>query len=288
MAFTKTNHHMKIRLIFLSLVLLSMGCEKEITIDLGTTSPRLIVEGNVLAGIDTVIHVQTIRLTATAPYTGTSNPAPVTNATVSVSEGSSTHTYTHISNGLYQCTFLAQAGKAYRLRIVHQGDTYEATETIKTGPPIQSLGIKYFPSALGSPEGDFIVLNTFDPAGDRNFYFWRLFINGTLMINPSPGNIYRAIQKDDFFNGQPLTNYLPYDNFRVIKGDRAVMEQYNISEAMYNYYYAVFNLTASSPVSGDIPPGNIRGNVVNLSNRQRDALGFFGACSISIKRKRVE
>lgn len=288
MAHTKTNHHMKTLQILLCLGLLATACEKEISIDLGTTSPRLVVEGNVLAGIDTVINVQTLRLTATAPYTGTAMPAPVINATVSVLEGSTIHPYTHRGSGLYQSTFVAQPGKTYTLRIAHQGDTYQASETIQTGPPIQSLGIKYFPSALGSPEGDFIVVNTTDPADDRNFYFWRLFINGTLMINPSPGNIYRALQKDEFFNGQPLTNYLPYDNFRVIKGDRAVMEQYSISEAMYNYHYALFNLTASSPVSGDVPPGNIRGNVINLSNRQRDALGFFGACSVSIKTKKVD
>jgi hypothetical protein len=30
------------------------------------------------------------------------------------------------------------------------------------------------------------------------------------------------------------------------------------------------------------------GNVINLSNRQRDALGFFGACSVSIKTKKVD
>jgi hypothetical protein len=107
------------------------------------------------------------------------------------------------------------------------------------------------------------------------------------MINPSPGNIYRAIQKDDFFNGQPLFNYLPYDNFPVVSGDIIRMEQLNISEQMYNYYYSIFNLTASSPVSGDVPPGKILGNIVNKSNPINYALGYFGACSISIKTKRI-
>ena len=65
------------------------------------------------------------------------------------------------------------------------------------------------------------------------------------------------------------------------------MEQLNISEQMYNYYYSIFNLTASSPVSGDVPPGKILGNIVNRSNQIDYALGYFGACSISIKTKRI-
>ncbi|MFN5168172.1 MAG: DUF4249 domain-containing protein [Cyclobacteriaceae bacterium] len=279
---------MKTSLTLVCLVLLLVGCEKVIDLDLPASNPRLVVEGNILVGLDTLINVQTIKLSTTAPYIGNTLPTPVVNASVSVLEGSTTYTFTHTRNGIYTSTFSAQVGKTYQLRVTHAGDTYEAAETVPGGPAIESLGIKYFPSALGSPEGDFIVINTDDPAENRNFYFWRLFINGTLMINPSPGNIYRAIQQDEFFNGQPLVNYLPYDNFRVVKGDRAVMEQLNISEPMFNYLYALFNLTAASPVSGDVPPGNIRGNVINRSNRQRDALGYFGAASVSIKTKIVE
>ncbi len=174
-----------------------------------------------------------------------------------------------------------------KLVIIYDGDIYEPSETIKTGPVIEGLSVNYFPSALGSPEGNFITLNTIDPANERNFYLWRLFINGQLMINPSPGNIYRAIQKDEFFNGQPLLNYLPFDNFPVVSGNTTRMEQLNISEQMYNYYYSIFNLTASSPVSGDVPSGKILGNIVNKSNPNKNALGYFGACSVSIKTKNI-
>jgi hypothetical protein len=57
---------------------------------------------------------------------------------------------------------------------------------------------------------------------------------------------------------------------------------------MYNYYFAIFDLTASSPLSGDVPPGNIKGNVVNVSSPEKNALGYFGACSVSIKRKVIK
>jgi hypothetical protein len=264
------------------------SCEKEINLDLKNTSPKLVVEGNILWGIDTVINQQELKLSLSANYTGNTNPLPVTNAIVMVNDGTNNYTYNHIGNGVYSSNFIAATNKTYKLIISYEGDEYNAYETLKAGgAAIDSLTVNYFPSALGSPEGNFITVNTTDPFNDRNFYLWQLFINEQLMINPSPGNIYRAIQKDDFFNGQPLLNYLPFDNFPVVTGDIARLHQLNISEQMYNYYYSIFNLTASSPVSGDVPPGNIKGNIVNLNKPDKNALGYFGACSISIKTKSI-
>lgn len=264
------------------------SCEKEINLDLNNTSPKLVVEGNVLWGIDSVINQQELKISLSANYTGNTDPQPVTNAIVMVSDGTNTYTYNHIENGVYRSIFIASTNKTYKLIINFEGDEYNAYETLKAGgAAIDSLTVNYFPPALGSPEGNFITTNTTDPLNERNFYLWQLYINGQLMINPSPGNIYRAIQKDDFFNGQPLINYLPFDNFPVVTGDTARLHQLNISEQMYNYYYSIFNLTASSPVSGDVPPGNIRGNILNLDNSERNALGYFGACSISIKTKSI-
>ena len=262
------------------------SCEKEINLDLKNTSPKLVVEGNVLLGIDSVINLQEVKLSLSANYTGNTSPMPVTNAVVVVNDGTNAYIYNHVGNGVYRSSFIAAINKTYKLIINYDGDEYNAYETLKAaGAGIDSLKVKYFPSALGSPDGNFITVNTTDPLNERNFYLWQLFINDQLMINPSPGNIYRAIQKDDFFNGQPLINYLPFDNFPVVTGDVARLHQLNISEQMYNYYYSIFNLTASSPVSGDVPPGRIKGNIVNLDKPDKNALGYFGACGISIKTK---
>jgi hypothetical protein len=272
--------------ILLATATLFTSCEKEINLDLKNTSPKLVVEGNVLWGIDSVINQQELKLSLSADYTGNTSPLPVTNAIVMVNDGTNTYTYNHIQNGVYRSSFIAATNKTYKLIINYEGDEYNGYETLKAGgATIDSLTVNFSPSALGSPEGNFITVNTTDPLDERNFYLWQLFINEQLMINPSPGNIYRAIQKDDFFNGQPLINYLPFDNFPVVTGDTARMHQLNISEQMYNYYYSIFNLTASSPVSGDVPPGNIKGNIVNLNKPDKNALGYFGACSISIKTK---
>ena len=271
----------------ITVIIFSISCEKETNLVLKNTNPKMVVEGNILLGLDTQIQQQSIKLSLSANYTGNTSPEPITNATVSVVEGTNTYVFSHTSNGIYQSNFKAESNKTYRLIILYKGDTYEAIEKIANGPKIDSLTINYFPSALGSPEGNFITINTTDPSNERNFYLWRLYRNEQLMINSSPGNIYRAIQKDDFFNGKALLNYLPFDNFPVVHQDIARMEQLSITEQMYNYYYSIFNLTASSPVSGDVPPGNITGNIINKTNPNIKALGYFGACSVSIKIKRI-
>ncbi|MFN5209074.1 MAG: DUF4249 domain-containing protein [Bacteroidota bacterium] len=275
--------------LLLAIASVFISCEKEINLELKNTSPKLVVEGNILWGIDTVINQQELKISLSANYTGNTSPQPVTNASVMVNDGTNTHIYNHIGNGIYRSSFIAATNNTYKLIIKYGEDEYHAFETLKAGGAgIDSLSINYFPSALGSPEGNFITVNTTDPLNERNYYLWQLYINDSLMINPSPGNIYRAIQKDEFFNGQPLFNYLPFDNFPVLTGDIARLHQLNISEQMYNYYYSIFNLTAYSPVSGDVPPGKIKGNIININNPDKNALGYFGACSISITKKSIK
>ena len=263
------------------------SCEREINLDLKNTFPKLVVEGNILLGLDTLIQQQEIELSRSADYTGPDMPQPVTNATVRVTEGSNTYEFVHVGNGLYTSDFIALPNKEYKLVIDYDGDRYEAVETMRNGPVIDSLAVVFQEGAFGDAGGDFVALNTVDPSDQVNYYMWRLLINNAFLMNATPGNRYRSIQKDEFFNGQPLINYVPSDEFPVLPGDLVEMQQYSISEQMYNYYYAIFNLTAASSVTGDVPPGRVLGNVVNKTDSEKSALGYFGACSISIKTKQL-
>jgi len=213
---------------------------------------------------------------------------PITNATVKVVEGSNTFEFTHTIDGIYRSNnFIAQVNKTYKLIIIHDGDTYEAIETLAGGPKIDSLTVIFQEGAFGDEGGDFGAINTVDPSNQKNFYMWRLIINNEFLMNATPGNRYRSIQKDEFFNGQPLINYVPSDEFPLKTGDVFQIQQFNITEQMYNFYFSIFNLTAASSITGDVPPGKILGNVINKTNPSKNALGYFGACSVSIKTKKL-
>ena len=129
----------------ITVIIFSISCEKETNLVLKNTNPKMVVEGNILLGLDTQIQQQSIKLSLSANYTGNTSPEPITNATVSVVEGTSTYVFSHTSNGIYQSNFKAESNKTYRLIILYKGDTYEAIEKIANGPKIDSLTINYFP-----------------------------------------------------------------------------------------------------------------------------------------------
>jgi hypothetical protein len=286
--FNTMKKSINILLITTFLVATLSSCEKEINLDLNAKSPRLVVEGNILLGLDTLIQTQEIKLSRSANYTGKQTPQPITNATVKVVEGSNTFEFTHTIDGIYRSNkFIAQVNKTYKLIIIHDGDTYEAIETLAGGPKIDSLTVIFQEGAFGDEGGDFGAINTVDPSNQENFYIWRLIINNEFLMNATPGNRYRSIQKDEFFNGQPLINYVPSDEFPLKTGDVFQIQQFNITEQMYNFYFSIFNLTAASSITGDVPPGKILGNVINKTNPSKNALGYFGACSVSIKTKKL-
>jgi hypothetical protein len=272
-----------------AMIILNTSCEKEINLNLKDVSPKLVVEGEVLLGKDTLINEQKIKLSLSANYLGRSFPEPVTNAVVEVTDGVNTYPYAHISNGVYKSIFTASANKTYQLTIKYGNDVYVANEVLRDGgAKIDDLSVNFIPGAFGDPGGNFLTLNTKDPENEKNFYLWRLYINNKFMMTATPGNRRSTIQTDEFFNGQKLVDYLPSDEFPVEAGDTAEMQQLNISEQMYNFYYSIFTLTAASSVTGDVPPGKILGNIINTTNSKKSALGYFGACSISIKRKYIK
>jgi len=145
------------------------SCEKVINLDLKNNTPKLVVEGNILLGLDTLIERQEIKLSSSAKYTGNVFPVPVTNATVKVKEGANTYDFSHVGNGIYRSNFTGQINRVYQLIITYDGDTYEGIETLKNGPKLDSLSIVYQDGAFGDDGGDFVAINTKDPADQKNF-----------------------------------------------------------------------------------------------------------------------
>jgi hypothetical protein len=144
------------------------SCEREIDLKLRNTFPKLVVEGNVLMGLDTLIETQEIRLSLSSNYTGNSFPEPVTNATVKVMDEVNTFDFTHSNDGIYKSNFVGQLNKTYKLIITYDGDTYEAIETMVSGPKIDSLSLVYQSGAFGDGGGYFVAINTKDPVNQQN------------------------------------------------------------------------------------------------------------------------
>lgn len=272
-------------LLLAALLPLLTACETVLTdYEAPAARPLLVVEGGIERRPDADSLVQRIVLSTTRAFVGpNAAPPAVETATVTVSDGITTFPFLHEGGGVYVCRGLAgRVGTTYTLRLTWDGATYTATETLLPVPAIERVYTEFVPGGAFSDDGVYVKLDTQDPANAPNHYLWRLFIDGELQMNPDPGNSREVIASDEFFDGQPLRGLTPNGEIAVVPGDTVRVEQVAISKRRYDYLFAIFNLTASTPLFGDPPPANPPGNIRNEQPGGPAALGYFGAAEVSV------
>ncbi len=269
-----------------ALPLLLAACQTVVDLDVTATPPQLVVEGVIERRPATPADTrQRLRLTTTVAFVGAAaEPPAVTDATVQVSDGTTTYDFTSVGGGFYECPALpAEVGRRYALRIRWRGEEYAAQTSLPDGPPIDSIYTAFKEETTVSPAGTYVRFDTRDPAGVRNYYEWRLFINGELQRNPDPGNAVEVIASDEFFDGRALTGLEPNGEITVSPGDSARVEQVAITVDQYHYLLGVFRLTGTgNPAFGDPPPVTPRGNVQNVRAGGPAAQGYFGAGTVAV------
>lgn len=211
------------------------GCEKEITVDLPSTEPRIVVEGTIETGGPPLVV-----LTRTQGYFAPTDPASIaagfiSEASVSVFDGNTTHTLDRICSGMLTPELLEEAaaatgidvallananicvwskldnsilgeeGRSYRLEVDTEGRTIRATTTIPHAVTLDSL---WFKLAQQRPNDDTLGLiwaRMTDPDTIGNHYRWL-----AKRINTGPGGRpkdnrfvppFFSVFEDRYFNG---------------------------------------------------------------------------------------
>jgi hypothetical protein len=60
-----------------------------------------------------------------------------------------------------------------------------------------------------------------------------------------------------------------------------VIRQFGISRGMFNYFTPMGEQTSNDGSPFSVPPSSVRGNVRNLTNPTRPALGYFFAAEVA-------
>lgn len=179
-----------------------LGCEKDITVDLPTTEPRIVVEGTIETGQPPVVI-----LTRTQGFFEPTSVASIANAfvseaTVTVFDGSTTHVLDRLCSSLIPDSLLDEAaattgidadllananicvwtkldgtllgvnGRSYRLEVDADGNTLRSTTTIPEPIGADSL---WFRLAEQRPNDDtlgFVWARISDPDTIGNHYRW--------------------------------------------------------------------------------------------------------------------
>ena len=261
--------HMK-KILYISSLILSLflySCEEVVNVDLDTASPRLVVDASINWEQGTDGAQQKIKLTTTTSYYSTTVPV-VSGATVFVKNSSNTiFNFIEIpSTGEYVCTnFIPQLNEIYTLTVISNGQTYNATETLKSVASIQDI----VQDNNGGITGDQAEIKTFftDPAGEDNYYMFKYKYSNRTKLD-------YQVSDDRFFQGNSFFSLS--DNEDLSTGDQITVTHYGVSRSYYNYMNILLSVagnTGGGPFQS--PPATVRGNLINATNFNNYALGYF-------------
>jgi hypothetical protein len=240
-----------------------------------------------VAGIE-----QQIKLSTMGNYFAQTQTPRVTDAVVSVTDGKGlVHNYIHSSAnpGIYVNTTLSPVlNETYLLRIVWQGETYEAVERMVPVSPINAIYQRFEPENQFEDGGIKVFIDFADPVSIPNYYFWELLQNGKNAIFNDPGNAFNLISSDKFFDGKEVIGYLPSEEKVFKPGDVATVRHIGISKNEFDFLFQLFEQTGQTGQLFDIPAAGVSGNIRNLNNPRKAALGYFGASEIDERTLTIE
>lgn len=245
-----------------------VSCEEVIDIELDTAAPRLVVDASLEWAKGTDGSTQTIYLSTTTAFFADAYPK-VSGALVQVSNtNNQTFLFSETEPGVYQCNnFVPEIDMEYTLQITYQGEVFEAKEIMMKTPSI--LNVEQNNNA-GILQEDIEVKFFFqDIVNETNFYKEKYEV----AFQDLP--IYRLVQDRFQANNLMFGNYF---NEKLEPGQEITFTLTGVSQRHYNYLRVLLSVAGSSSGSPfQAPPGTVRGNLINKTNPNNFALGYFYA-----------
>jgi len=263
------------KMLILSAGLFLTGCEDVITADLDTAPTRLVIDASIDWVKNTAGNEQKIILSTTTGYYSPEFPT-VSGAVVTVTSASNT-VFEFIENpgtGQYVCSnFLPVIGQTYTLKIVLNGQTYTASETLTAVPEVED---HIDQNDKGGDTGDEIEITFYyqDDASQANAYLNSV----TQPHTPFPE---LEVEDDEHTNGNVMQE--SYSSEDLQPGDQIDIRLYGISKSYYSYMYRL--IVASGNDGSPFPtiPSAVRGNIVNQTDSKNYAFGYFRLAEMDIK-----
>ncbi|GAB1309060.1 DUF4249 domain-containing protein [Urechidicola sp. KH5] len=259
-------------LVFISVLLTS--CTDVIDVDVPIAPPRLVIEASLDWEKGTTGNEQTVILSQSTPYFDSGEVDYVAGATVKVTNTNSGEEFlfTDQGNGQYTTTsFVPVINDTYELEVLHDGETYTATEVMTPVVDIDDV----FQSTENGFDPDVLEVNVqyTDPANIENFYLFKFQLVGDLL--PELQDL-----SDEFTDGNQITIFNERDEDEDTgqkeyqPGDVVDISFYGISQQYFNYIRLLISQSDSNgPFSAT--PVAVKGNCINPDNPEAYAFGYF-------------
>lgn len=250
-------------ILIISVSWICTSCRKVIDLDLNSSNPEIVIEGNVSNGPGPYV----VQLTKTINFDETNNFPPVNGAVVTIRDNiGNTDILTEGPTGVYKTTSLTGVpGRNYFLEVNAAGKLYQSSSTMFTPVTIDELTVDSF--TFGAVANKYINVKFRDPEGVKNFYRIIEIINGDTLDIINVGS-------DRFSDGLEIVAAVFSDEDPKLKsGDEVEILLMSIDENVYNYLNELSDVLNGGGQSA--APANPTSNISN------NALGYFSAHSIS-------
>ena len=257
--------HLKYILLVL-ITSLNFSCEKVVDVDLNTAPPRLVIEASINWLTDTPGNIQAVKLSTTTNYFSDEIP-PVTDALVTISNSEGiTFTFTQIEEpGLYICTdFVPVLNENYTLTVIYDGETYTSTERLLATPEVTRIEQRNDGGVLGDEVEVKFFFN--DIPNETNFYF--LGILDPYKVIPEYG-----VLEDRFFENNEMFGLYFSEDLKT--GDTLTFTMNGVSQNYFNYLNILLSQAGNNAGPFSTPTSTVRGNIINQTNFDNFALGYF-------------
>lgn len=260
---------------FIVLVFFTTACKEKIDIKLKDTYVRLVVDGT----ITDEAKKHTVKISETSNYFSNEAQPKVTGAIVTISDGVNVVNLAETSAGIYQTdsTYKGEIGKTYTLNIRYKNEDYTASSLLKSVAPIDSIS---FGQDFFNPNNKTVNLWAQEPATLGEYYMWLYYINGNLMSDTIKQVVFAS---DEMVNGNYMNGYPIYSMEKISQGDTVTLEMLSVNKEYYDFLNALFSevFGAGNPFSG--PPSNVKGNVKNITNKDKVVMGYFITSAVTRK-----
>ncbi|NRA92492.1 MAG: DUF4249 domain-containing protein [Psychroserpens sp.] len=255
------------KVVLIIIAILVFSCEDVIDVDLPTGETRLVIDASINWFKDTPGNEQSIRLSLTAPFFEADVP-PANNATVFITDENNT-VYDFVEDGdtgIYlNNTFDPEIDRSYTLTVIYNGETFIATETLKSVSEITRVEQKLDGGFSGEDTEIKAYFN--DPADEENYYFFEFI--PSIPVTPTLDTF-----EDEFVNGNEIFGF--YVEEDLDPGQTVIIRNHGVSERFYEFMFILLQqIEEQGGGPFETQPATVRGNIINQTNPDNFALGYF-------------
>ncbi|MGX5820574.1 DUF4249 domain-containing protein [Chitinophaga lutea] len=268
------------------------ACEDVIDLDVPEGKTYTVVD----AWITDVPGAQEIRITKTVPYTS-SQPAPVvSDATVVLQDLTSGTTYPFaFSNGVYRndpgtAVAIGKLGHAYKLQIKLGTETYEAIDTVRKVPEIDSISYEFKTkeNSATNKEGYYARWYGRDLGGQTDYYWIRSYrndLNNRVADGFAIDAAFNENTTDSAVFISPISEVITNWDKPFQLNEKVIVRLSSCTKESYTFLNQVNNQLQNGGLFAKILE-NVKSNLKNTNTSSKErVLGWFGTSAVKYKER---